>query len=46
MWPFWPSNLVSPADWNKAAQKCPGINRGRCYGYEQIRKIQSNKKWW
>jgi hypothetical protein len=25
-WPFWPSNLQSPGDWNTAAKKCPGIN--------------------
>jgi len=45
-WPFWPINLASPDAWNKAGQKCPGINRGKCYSYEQIRGIQSNKKWW
>ena len=46
MWPFWPSNLASSDAWNKAAQKCPGINRGEWHSHEQIRKIQSNKKWW
>lgn len=45
-WPFWPNNLTSPDAWNKAAQKCPGINRGRLYSYEEIQEIKRNKKWW
>ena len=46
MWPFWPSNLTSSAAWNKAAQKCGGINRGRHYSFEEIKNIKSKKKWW
>jgi len=46
IWPFWPDNLTSPGAWNKAAQKCSGINRGRHYSYEEIEKIKSEKKWW
>ena len=45
-WPFWSSNLASPDAWNKAAQKCGGINRGRHYSFEEIEKIKSEKKWW
>ena len=45
-WPFWPNNLTGPDAWNKAAQKCSGINRGRLYSYEEIEKIKRNKKWW
>lgn len=45
-WPFWPSNLTGPAAWNKAAQKCPGINRGRLYSLEEIKQIRKNKRWW
>ena len=45
-WPFWLSNLTSPDAWNKAAQKCGGINRGRHYSLEEIQKIKSEKKWW
>ena len=45
-WPFWPNNLASPSDWNKAAKKCPGINRGRLYGFEEIEGIKRIKKWW
>jgi len=46
IWPFWPSNLANPAAWNETAQKCPGINRGRLYNYEEIEKIKREKKWW
>jgi uncharacterized protein len=28
-WPFWPSNLTSPASWDSIAERCPGCNRGR-----------------
>ena len=45
-WPFWPSNLANPNAWNKAAQKCPGINRGRHYSCEEIEEIKKNKTWW
>ena len=45
-WPFWSDNLSSPGAWNKTAQKCPGINRGRLYSYEEIQEIKRNKKWW
>jgi Fe-S-cluster containining protein len=45
-WPFWPNNLAGPGAWNKVAQKCPGINRGRLYSFEKIEEIKRNKKWW
>jgi Fe-S-cluster containining protein len=45
-WPFWPNNLASPSSWNKVAEKCGGINRGRLYSYEEIEKIKGEKKWW
>jgi Fe-S-cluster containining protein len=45
-WPFWPNNLTGPGDWNKMAKKCPGINRGRHYSFEEIEEIKRNKKWW
>jgi Fe-S-cluster containining protein len=28
-WPFWPSNLASPAAWKDTSERCPGCNRGR-----------------
>jgi Fe-S-cluster containining protein len=44
VWPFWSSNLKSPDTWNKTAKKCPGVNRGRLYSYEEIEKIRKNKR--
>jgi len=45
-WPFWSENLTSPSAWNRTAQKCPGISRGRLYNCEEIEKIRKSKKWW
>ncbi len=45
-WPFWPSNLANLNAWNQAAKRCPGINRGRFYTYQQIVNIKKTKKWW
>jgi len=39
-WPFWSENLRNPDTWNETAQKCPGINRGRFYSYEEIQKVK------
>ena len=36
-WPFWPSNLASPAAWEDTAERCPGCNRGRLVPLEGIR---------
>jgi len=44
-WPFWPGNLVGPDAWNKATQKCGGINQGRFYSCDEIEKIKKQKKW-
>jgi Fe-S-cluster containining protein len=27
-WPFWGSNLATPADWEDMCERCPGGNRG------------------
>lgn len=45
-WPFWPENLKNPGTWNQAARKCPGINRGRFYSFEEIERIKKCRKWW
>jgi len=44
IWPFWPENLTNPDVWNKTAQKCPGINRGRFYSFAEIEKLKKNKE--
>jgi len=38
-WPFWPENLRSPAAWRRAAEKCPGIDKGPCHSVQQIELI-------
>ena len=45
-WPFWPENLVNADGWNRAVQKCSGINRGKDYSFEEIEEIKKTKKWW
>ena len=45
-WPFWSSNLVRPGEWNEAGMRCPGINRGKLYGCEEIDRIRKQRKWW
>ncbi len=36
-WPFWPENLYKPEDWDEAAERCPGMNRGELFSYKTIR---------
>ncbi len=45
-WPFWSHNLTSPDDWNMAGVKCPGINRGRLYSFDEIERLRRQRKWW
>ena len=40
-WPFWPSNLRSPASWALAQARCPGINRGSLHSLEHIEDEKS-----
>jgi Fe-S-cluster containining protein len=40
-WPFWESNLKTPADWAHTCQVCPGSGRGRLY---QIGEIEEQRK--
>jgi Fe-S-cluster containining protein len=35
-WPFWDSNLASPAAWAEAAEACPGCNKGDLVPLERI----------
>jgi Fe-S-cluster containining protein len=35
-WPFWESNVTSPADWANAAAECPGCNQGELIPAEEI----------
>ena len=44
-WPFWSQNLRSPDTWNGAHVKCPGINTGCRYRFEEIEAIRTQKTW-
>lgn len=44
-WPFWDSNLDSPAAWREAARTCPGIDAGRKHEYVQIERIRLARDW-
>ena len=35
-WPFWKSNLSTPADWESIQKDCPGAGRGAFVSLEQI----------
>jgi len=35
-WPFWNSNLAGPEAWERAAEHCPGCNRGKLVTLEKI----------
>ena len=42
-WPHWPGNLRRAEDWRQAARRCPGINKGRLYDFNEIesRRIET-----
>ncbi len=42
-WPFWDRNLESQATWDKAAENCPGCNRGRIYSLDVIEDARRQK---
>lgn len=42
-WPFWTSNLRTPADWAATCDVCPGAGHGTLYGLEEI-EIERKKK--
>lgn len=40
-WPFWASNVATPADWQRTCAICPGAGRGELIPAEEIlRRIQ------
>jgi Fe-S-cluster containining protein len=43
-WPFWTQNLRTADDWNRAHQKCPGMNTGRHYDFVQIESLRTDRK--
>lgn len=37
-WPWWPENLNSPETWERCADDCPGVNRGRRHSASHIQQ--------
>lgn len=37
-YPFWPKFLASSEKWQRQRSRCPGLNRGRLWTYEEIQK--------
>ena len=45
-WPFWDSNLASRSAWDRAAQRCHGMNHGRRhFTREQMEALRDAKDW-
>ena len=42
-WPFWDSNVETPAAWQETARECPGINQGARHDLPAIQAaVQAN----
>lgn len=41
--PFWPENIASRRAWEEVGEECPGLNRGRTYSLEDIRKVRQGE---
>jgi Fe-S-cluster containining protein len=45
-WPFWDTNLASKAAWDRAAQRCHGMNHGRRgFTREQMESLRDARDW-
>lgn len=45
-WPFWDGNLSSPGAWERAGERCHGMNNGpRVFSVEQIEALRDAKDW-
>ena len=42
-WPFWSDILRSPAAWQRAGEKCPGMNNGKQHNFVAIEEIRLTK---
>ena len=45
-WPFWNWNLASRRDWDDAARRCPGMNQGKEFTFEEIETLRTQRQWW
>jgi Fe-S-cluster containining protein len=43
-WPWWPSNLSSPAAWRDTGRRCPGVGRGRTWSLTEIARQRDRLK--
>lgn len=44
-WPFWEGNLASRESWDRAASRCPGMNRGRTFTLEEMEALRDASDW-
>jgi uncharacterized protein len=44
-WPFWDGNLASQENWDRAAERCPGIHRGRLRSPAEIEALRDAEDW-
>jgi Fe-S-cluster containining protein len=44
-WPFWSENLQDESRWKRAARRCPGMNSGKSYTFEQIVALRDARDW-
>jgi hypothetical protein len=43
-WPFWDSNLLTPAAWQRTCDRCPGAGHGRLWELSEIEYQRSLMK--
>jgi Fe-S-cluster containining protein len=43
-WPFWTENLRTPQTWRTAGLRCPGIDHGPLFAWEQIEQRRTQKE--
>jgi Fe-S-cluster containining protein len=43
-WPFWDSNLKTPADWEHTCSVCPGSGKGRLYTVDEVEEQRLVRK--
>ena len=41
--PFWDENLDTRKGWQEASRRCPGVDRGRRYTFEEIEQLRLTK---
>lgn len=44
-WPFWDGLLANEEAWHSAAERCPGMNKGKTYTISQIVALRDAEDW-